>query len=439
MTALSALERRVVAEIARRERDLVDLLRTLVRFDTRVPDDDLAPRDEAALQEHLARRLRAAGLTVEVWEPDAAALADTRYPIPPGHHFRGRPQLLARAQGAGGGRSLLFNGHIDVITDAPRELWASDPFDPVIAAGGLVGRGACDMKGGVAAMVFATEVLRALEVGLCGDLLVNTVTDEESTGAGSLASVVHGARADGAIIPEPTSLSAWLGTRGSLLVTIAVEGRAGHAGYPHDERSPDAPVNAIEKLALVLEALVGLRAQWAVAPELRHPHLEPGRIVPVATAGGQWAVSYPAAATLSCHVQYLPQQADGDGWGTTVKREIEAHVLAATRSDPWLARHPPRLRWDGDVPPSYHAPDEPVCATTLAAAQALGIAPHITSRTTWFDGPTFSRSGTPALAFGPGDIRAAHTIGESIALDELVRGAQVLAVAAMRFCGVVGD
>ena len=433
---LTPAERRVVAAIAERERDLVALLIALIGFDTRAPDPDFAPRDDAALQLHLARRLRTAGFDVRLWEPDADALPDHRYVRPPGHHFGGRPQLLARAPGRSGGRSLLFNGHIDVVRADPVELWTSDPFTGVVRDRRVYGRGACDMKGGVAAMVVAAETLRALEVPLDGDLLVNTVTDEESTGLGSLASALDGAHADAGIIPEPTRLTGWLGTRGSLMPEITVDGRAGHAGYPHDFDRADAPVNAIEKMQVVLAALRDLGAEWQRRPEIQHPHLHTGTIVPTSIEAGQWMVSYPARCTLRCHVQYLPEQADADGWGTLIEREIEARVAAAAAADPWLAEHPPRFAWPGDVPPGFHGPDEPISATTLGAMAALGLAPEIASRTTFFDGPTFSRAGTPSIAFGPGDIAVAHAVDEHVPIDDLVRAAQVLAVAAMRFCGI---
>jgi acetylornithine deacetylase len=433
---LAPLERRVAEEVERRRTELVDLLATLVRFDTRAPGPDLAARDEAALQEHLAARLRAAGFAVELWEPDVASLPPSGYPIPDDHHFRGRPQLVARRGGTGRGRSLLFNGHIDVVTPEPVERWTTDPFGGAVRGGRLYGRGACDMKAGVAAMVTAAEVLAALDVPLRGDLLVNTVTDEESTAAGSLAAVAHGVRADGAIIPEPTALTAWLGTRGSLMPEIAVEGRAGHAGFPHEHWTAGGPVNAIEKLQVVLAALQALREEWRDRPDAQHPYLRTGTIVPTSVEAGQWIVSYPATATLRCHVQYLPGQAAADGTGGRVVHEIEERVRAAAAADPWLAAHPPRFTWHGDVPAAFVAPEEPIAATALDTMAAFGLEPAIAARTTWFDGATFTHAGTPAIAFGPGAIAHAHAVDEHVPVDEVVRAAQVLAVTAMRFCGV---
>lgn len=425
----------MAGEIERGRPELVELLTALVGFDTRPPGASLEPHDEAALQGYLADRLSAAGLEVEVFEPDAAALPANRYSIPAGYHFRGRPQLVARRRGTGGGRSLLLNGHIDVIGPEPLELWTSDPFRAVVRDGRLYGRGACDMKGGVAAMAFAAEVLSRSGAPLRGDLIVNTVTDEESTGAGALACAARGVGADGGIVPEPTALEAWLGTRGSLMPEIVVEGRAGHAGFPQPHWSEGGAVNAIEKMQPVLAALFALRDEWARRPELRHPHLRTGTIVPTGLDAGQWIVSHPAGATLRCHVQYLPEQADADGSGTPVMSEIEERVLATARADPWLAEHPPAVSWHGDVPPSYQGPDEPIAATTLDAMAALGLPPTITPRTTWFDGATFSHAGTPTIAFGPGAIESAHAVDEFVPVGELVRAAQVLAVAALRFCG----
>jgi len=334
---------------------------------------------------------------------------------------------------------LCFAGHTDVVPVGDETLWTCDPFGGALKDGKVWGRGACDMKGGVAAMVFAAEILSRLDVRLQGDLIVNTVTEEESTAMGSFASVMHGVRADGGIIPEPTALTAWLGTRGSVMPEITVRTRAGHAGFPHDHWTAGGPVNAIEKMQTVLGALQTLREEWRDRPDTQHRFMRTGSIVPTSFDAGQWIVSHPATATLRCHVQYVPAQADGDGTGAPVMHEIEERVRAAARADPWLAANPPTFACHGDVPAAFCNPDLPICATILDAMAALGLDRTIASRTTWFDGATFTRAGTPTIAFGPGAIAQAHAVDEYVAVDELVRAAQVLAVTAMRFCGATEE
>jgi len=430
-------EELVMREIASRREQLVDLLVRLIAFDTRAQPPEGGGGEEAALQEYLRGRLLAAGFEVEVWEPDPSSFGAHLLEFPQGYDFVGRPQLVARARGPGGGRNLLLNGHVDVVSVEPRERWRTDPLVGSVRRGAVYGRGACDMKGGVAAMVLAAEVLRALEVPLLGDLILNTVTDEESTGGGSLATAFRGLGADGGLIPEPTSLSVWLGARGSLLAKITVTGRPGHAGLTQRDHFDGGAVNAIEKMQVVLDALRRLRAEWQVDPAIRNPHLAAGGIVPTAITGGEWIVSYPASCTLRCHVQYLPEQADPDGRGGRVQREVEQRISAAAVTDAWLREHPPSVEWErGAVPTGLVAPDTPIAATTLQTTRDLGLGGVIASRTTFFDGPTFTAAGTPTVAFGPGDINRAHTVDEHVSIDELVRAAQALAVTAMRFCGL---
>ncbi|MDX6520652.1 MAG: acetylornithine deacetylase, partial [Gaiellales bacterium] len=182
------LDERILGAVADGRDELVELAGRLISFDTTARSGDQPAREEADLQRYLADRLRAAGAEIDVWEPRPDEVAGSRQ-IPAPLDFTGRPQMVARFAGSGGGRSLLFNGHIDVVPSDPREQWTSDPNRPQVRDGNLYGRGACDMKGGIACMVFAAEVLARLGLRLGGDLLVNTVTDEESSGAGGLAAV----------------------------------------------------------------------------------------------------------------------------------------------------------------------------------------------------------------------------------------------------------
>lgn len=430
--ALSDLERRVADEIGRRETELVDLLRTLVGFDTVTYTVGSAPRQEAALQEAVAARLRARGAEVTVEVPDDSIVAGHPY-VPDGFTFAGRPQLVGRFRGSGGGRTLLLNGHVDVVDVEPRRAWSSDPFDAVVRDGRVWGRGACDMKGGVASMIFAAEVLAELGVELAGDLVVNTVTEEESTGAGGVVSA-RTLHADAAIVPEPSALAVWVACRGSLLPTVVVEGRAGHAAIAPRHADDGGPVNAIEKAAYLVDALRRLREEWRLRPQ--HPYLAPKNIVPTMITGGEWIVSYPAECRLELHIAYLPTDADERGWGSRVRAEFEewlAHVAAA---DPWLREHPPRVEWQTEgVPPAEVAVDDPVVQTLVAAEGDLGRAAAVSGLDNWHDGATLVvEGGIPAVCFGPGDIHEAHTADESVPVDELVACAQAIAVTALRFC-----
>lgn len=434
---LRDLEQRVTAEIARRQDELVALLADLIAFDTTARSEPAAEaRDEAALQQYLAARLRAVGAEVDLWEPDPEDVAGSRLTPLEGIGFEGRPQLAARFPGAGGGRSLLLNGHIDVVSSEPRDRWTSDPNRAEVRNGHLYGRGACDMKGGVAAMVFAAETLARLGIRLQGELVVCTVTDEESTGVGGLAAVAHGVQADAGIVTEPSGFDVWVACRGSLIPTITVEGRPGHAGLPQPDWREGGAVNAIEKLDVVRDAMRRLEEDWKGRPEQRHPHLSPGDIVPCVITGGDWPVTVPASCSLTYHIAYLPAYADPDGWGSEVEREIADWIARACEADPWLVEHPPEITWAPQVPSSEVSPDEPVVQSLLAATSDLGRQGRVSGLENWHDGATFTRfGGTPSVCFGPGGVQVAHTIDEHVAVDDLVTCSQALAVTALRFCG----
>ncbi len=430
------LEQRILEAIESGREELVELVSRLVAFDTTAREVDDQPRDEADLQAYLGDRLRAAGATVDIWEPLPQDVAGSRQ-MPPGLTFDGRPQMAASFAGSGGCPSLLLNGHIDVVPSEPRDRWTSDPNRPEVRDGNLYGRGTCDMKGGVGCMVYAAEVLSRLGIRLRGELIVNTVTDEESSGAGGLAAVRHGVRADAGIVTEPTAFEVWVGCRGSLSPTITVEGRPGHAEMAQPHWRDGGAVNAIEKMAVVLDGVRSLRDEWRGRSDRRHPHLSPSDIVPAKISGGEWIVTYPASCTLACELMYLPANADQDGWGTRVEAEVTELLLRRSAADPWLAEHPPRIDWGLDIPPYEVDPSLPIVTALLEASDAVGEPSRLSGLDSWFDAATFARFGdTPSIGWGPRDIAWAHTVDEYVPVDDLVRCAQGLALAAVRHCGV---
>ena len=435
--SLSELEQLVVARIAEQQDELVELVTDLIAFDTtaRATPDDPA-RDERALQELLAARLAAAGADCDLWEPRPEDVAGTKL-APEGLPFGGRPQLAATFRGTGGGRSLLLNGHVDVVSPEPVERWTTDPFRGDCRDGQVYGRGASDMKGGVGCMVFASEVLSALGVRLAGDLVVCTVTDEESTGAGALAAVRHGVRGDAGIVLEPSGHDVWVACRGSVIPTITVVGRPGHAGLLQPHWREGGAVNAIEKMQIVLAAMRRLQEDWRARPDQRHDLLSPGDIVPCLIAGGEWAVSYPSSCSVTYHIGYLPRFADDEGWGSRIEDEVEEWVLEAVRSDSWLAENPPAFEWAPEVPSAEVDTEDPIVSTLVGAARDAGLVTRIAGFDNWHDGATFTRFGrTPCVAFGPSGIETAHAVDEHVSVESLVGSAQAVAVAALRFCGI---
>jgi acetylornithine deacetylase len=432
VVGLSRAEKRVVRAIADGADELVELTRTLVGYDTRTREAGAGPGQEAELQAYLAERLARAGADADVFEPPADVVAGHPM-IPVGFTFAGRPHLAARFRGSGGGRTLLLNGHVDTVGVEPRDRWQHDPFAAVVLDGAIHGRGSSDMKGGIASMVYAAETLARLGVRLPGDLVVNTVTDEESTGAGGLvtARTLH---ADAAIVPEPSGLELWIACRGSLIRRITVTGRAGHAGIAPQHPDTGGAVNAIEKMTILLEAIRRLREEWALRPS--HPYLSPADCVPVLIAGGEWIVSYPETCTLDCHIEYLPDQADEHGGGGRIDEEFAAWIRRAADADPWLAAHPPGIEpIIGSVPPAEISADEPIVQAMLGASAALDHRATLGGLDNWHDGATLTvEAGIPALCYGPGIIAEAHTLTEHVRIADLVACAQTLAVTAMRFC-----
>ena len=431
----SPLEERVVATVREGRDEIVSLVSELVAFDTTAREAEDPPHDEEALQRHLQARLAAIGAETDLWEPTATE-KDGRH-LPSQMSFTGRPQLAAHLRGAGGGRSLLLNGHIDAVSAEPRKLWATDPFHAVERDGRLYGRGTCDMKGGIAGMLYALEVLHRLGVKLAGDALFCTVTDEESSGAGGFAAVARGVKADAGICAEPTSFDAWVACRGSLTPVVTVEGRAGHAEMAQPHWREGGAVNAISKAQLVLEAMERLQQEWLTRADQKHPLLSPGTIVPTIIKGGEWSVTYPSSCEVTFEVMYLPGHVDAAGTGKPIEDEILHAVNAAADADSWLAEHPLQWFWDGDVVPAEVPADHPLVGLCLETGAALGRPGRPAGLDSWHDGATFTRrGGTPTFSYGPGDGSAAHTINEWVEVDQLVDFAAAAALILMRWCGV---
>jgi acetylornithine deacetylase len=387
---------------------------------------------ESPAQEWVAAWMRDAGLDVDVWELD--------YPVLEAH-----PAFSAeveREEGLGvvgtlgedrGGRSLILNGHVDVVPPGDEDQWSFSPWEGRVEGGRVLGRGALDMKGGLMCALYAAKAIQDAGVRLKGRVHLEAVIGEEDGGVGTLATILRGYRADGAVIMEPTGLAICPSQAGALNFRITVRGKAAH-GCVRTEG-----VSALEKLWPVHHELLALEARR------NHNCSDPlfrGFEIPFPLSigkvcGGDWPSSVPDWVCLEGRYGLAPDEDVAEAQG-----QFAAALTRAAAEDSWLKKVPPELEWwGGRFLPACTPQAHPLVGELTNAYQELhGEDPDLSGVTFGSDMRLLVReAGTPTVLFGPGDIRRAHASDESIAVRELEQTLRTLALFTLRFCGHEDD
>lgn len=401
-----------------RERLLADLA-ALIAFDS-------LGGHETAVQQWMAARLAAIGLAVDVWDLDFAALR--AHPAFSMEVDRTDGLGVVGTLGEGTGPTLVLNGHVDVVPVGDLTQWSSPPFTATERGGTIVGRGACDMKGGLAAALAALQAIAASRVRLGGRVALHSVIAEEDGGAGTLGTLLRGHRGDGALSMEPTELMLAPAHAGALSFRLHVPGLSAH-GCVREEG-----VSAIESFAPLHAALLAFEAERN--RRLRQPLFERYRLPYALSIGrlyaGDWPSSVPDA--LVCEGRY--GIAPGED-AAAAQAAFEQAVATAAAAIPYLREHPPRVEWwGGQFLPAATAPEAPIVGTTTEAIAAVtGRAPRIEGMTYGADMRLLvNEGGIPTLLYGPGDVRRAHRPDECVPIADLLTVARVLALTALRFC-----
>jgi len=325
----------------------------------------------------------------------------------------GRPNLVARI-GGGSGRSLMFNGHLDIVgTDGMIHA----PFDAPQRDGRLYGRGSADMKGGVAAMCAAAW--RAAQEGLGGEIVVAAVADEEYESLGTRALVARGVRAHAAIVTEPTRLAIMPAHRGFAWIEVVVTGRAAHGSRW------DIGVDAIRHAGLLLAELDRVDAD--LLPAHTHPLLGRGSLHASLIEGGIGMSTYPDRCVLKLERRTIPGQSAADAVA-----EVERACAAVRARRASFAATVRLLVTQG---PSDVPLDAPVVRALDSALASSGERVLVEGMSAWTDAALLNDAGIPAVCFGPGDISLAHAAEEYIPLEEIDRAATVLTAFARSWCG----
>lgn len=387
--------------------------------------------NEAPLQDWMARQLAARGYAV-----DRYTLAD----VPLAQHPKASPMVEAdpaksvqvvathRAPNPTG-RSLILQGHIDVVPEGPAEMWTYPPYSATIKDGWMHGRGAHDMKSGVAAMVFAMDALRAAGLAPAADVHIQTVTEEESTGNGALSTLVRGYRADAALVPEPTGGTITRAHTGTLWFRISVRGVPVHVAVAQ------SGTNAILSAYHLIQALQAHTGR--INEEARnHPWYKdiesPLKFNPGIIRGGDWASSTPAWCEVDCRIGLLP--------GTDVaeaRAGVERCIAEAAKGDNFLANNPPSVTWHGFLADGYVLEPGTEAEAVLAAAHAQVFGEEMPARITTavndtrFYGLYF---GIPGLCYGPKG-EGAHAFDERTELAHLKKTTLSIAAFIADWCG----
>jgi len=437
VTVDTGVQSRISDAVARRNDEILDLFRALVR----IPSETHPPTgDEGPAQRFVADRMRAMGLDVDVFEPWSVPDVRDHPGWWPGLDYTDRPNVVGRWAGPGGGRSLILNGHIDVVPAGDRALWTRDPYGAELVDGKVFGRGTADQKLGIAAMLMAVACLREADLQPAGDLLLESVVNEELGGYnGTVACCAKGYRADAAVVTEASDFNVAAAAKGGQVYSLHVPGRSFHHAMWEQGAS------ALDHAIFLKEALVSwerLRADetradpwFGDAARALHPRPVHADTVWYLRAGDPEIMANPNEAEMRFWVDHLP----GEDREQMLAR-FEAHVMARAAAHPFLRDAPPRLEravmrpFTGISVPA----DAPIVQTLRRSALAVtGRPADVVGLEGATDAMIFGLyTDIPAVVFCGGSFATAHAPDEHVEAADVVRSTEALALAIVDFCGL---
>jgi acetylornithine deacetylase len=420
----TSLEKDILAAAEDGTDELLSLTQSLIEFPSLLGD-------EGPAQDFMEGLFRGMGLQIDRFEVDDDELCKlSGYSPAVGHWYNHDNVVATHAPRNQSGRSLILNGHIDVVPVGAEALWSNPPFEATVVEGRLYGRGSGDMKAGIAAYVSAFRTLTRLGLQPAAPVFLQSVVEEECTGNGALACLHRGYGADAAIIPEPfheTIMSAQVGV---MWLQIEVVGKPAHV--LNDAQG----VNAIEAAFLLWHGLKTLANEWN-RPENVHPafaHVEnPIKFNLGKIRGGEWASSVATRCVMEIRCGFYPGMV-----AATARDEIEKHLKVAVAGDPRLADVEWRIEYTGFQSEGCVIDTDTPLVTALAESHlaVAGKRPDFFASAATTDVRTFELYGSiPATCYGP-EARNIHGIDESVSIKSMNRVSAVLAIFIARWCGV---
>jgi len=428
------ISRAVTREVDGLKDELVELVSDIVKIPSINPtypgevyEDVLGGETKVAM--HMKPFLDSIGLKTDIWEKE-----------------KGRSNLVGVYKGTGGGKSLILNGHTDVVPPGSEDQWTmAGPWSGKVADGKIWGRGSCDMKGGDACAFIALKALLNAGLKPKGDVIIEYVVGEEmmNTPAGTGATIERGYKADAAIVVEPSGPPYRLGlipaSPGVFYMVVTIEGKAVHASMRDELIRPGGKgasvgVSSIDKVMIIYQALRQLEDSWGQTkshPMFTRPGhftLHPG----VITGGPSGAFVISDQSRIEYAIWHSPYDSEEQ-----VKKEVEEQIHLFAQTDPWLREHPPKVEWLLWWPPFDVPADAPICKAVAKAYKAtIGEPVKYYGFAAVDDAAFLNRAGIPAITIGPGSLCVAHAPNEYVEITELVDAVKIYALSIAEWCGV---
>lgn len=404
--------------------------RKSARYLQRLVQEESVRGRESKAQAIIIEKCRELGLKMDIWEIGEEKLTSHPAFCSDRTDFKGNPNVVAVLSGSGEGRSLILNGHIDVVPVGDPGTWKHEPFSGYIENGKLFGRGSTDMKGGTVSLLIALEAIIQSGIKLKGDVIFQSVIEEESGGAGTLAAVLRGYKADGAIIPEPTNMKVFPKQQGSMWFRIKVRGKQAHGGTRY------MGVSAIEK---AMHVLTGLKDLEITRNQRMSDPLFKSIPIPIPInigkmTSGQWPSSVPDLAVIEGRMGVAPDETTEQA-----KFEMETALKSIADQDQWLKENPPVIEWFGArwLPGDLEM-DHSLVGVLKDSYQKIKGEPPMIEASPWAtDGGILNKiGGVPVVVFGPGVTKMAHDANEYIELADVYEAAEIIALSVMNWCEI---
>ncbi|MDQ1146210.1 acetylornithine deacetylase/succinyl-diaminopimelate desuccinylase family protein [Bacillus sp. SORGH_AS 510] len=417
------LAEKIAVEVESRKEELLELLSTLVAFPTVSPP----ARNTNEIQGFIKDYLDGLDFQTDQWDV-----------------YAGDPNVVGILKGESSGQfnSLIINGHVDVAEVGDDREWVSSPFSTRIIDSYVYGRGVADMKGGMAASLFAIKLLKEMGISLSGDLHFQSVIGEEVGEAGTQACVERGYTADYAVVVDTSDLHIQ-GQGGVITGWITIQSKETyHDGLRRKMIHAGGGVkgaSAIEKMMKIITGLQELERHWAITKS--YEGFPPGTntINPAVIEGGRHAAFVADQCALWITVHFYPNEDFEE-----VIKEIEQHIGAVAAADPWLRENPPTFVWGGksmiedrgEIFPSLELDRDHLGTKALTASyeKMKMDMPNVGMSTTVTDAGWLGRAGIPTAIFGPGKLEDAHAVNEKLEICQLLDFTKIIALFIAEWC-----